>query len=128
MENQIISLEKAYWHAMEGRDYEKVRSLTHFPCIIAGENGVRSVDETSFKKMFDQGESKQLKVLNIGQVEEEVMGDHANIAYIIELEYDTDGEKTSNKCACASTWMKEDGKWVCCLHTESPLKSDAGMN
>jgi len=36
MELQIIELEKKYWQGMENHDYETVKNLTHFPCIIAG--------------------------------------------------------------------------------------------
>ena len=60
METEIFALEKKYWTAMENRDYNTVKSLTHFPCIIAGKDGVHSIDEPSFKKMFDSGEGRQL--------------------------------------------------------------------
>lgn len=122
MENQILNLEKKYWNAMESRDFNTVKSLTRFPCIIAGENGVRSVDEASFKRMFDSGEGKQTKVLNISGEEIQMMNDTAVIAYLIELEYNVDGQGSSRKCACASAWVKENSNWVCSLHTESQLK------
>ncbi len=122
MENQIFELEKKYWSAMESRDFDTVKSLTRFPCIVAGQEGVRSVDEASFKKMFDSGEGNQIKVLNIDNEEVQVMNDNAVIAYLIELEYTVDGKKSSNKCACASAWIKENSNWVCSLHTESQLK------
>lgn len=122
MENQILNLEKKYWNAMESRDFNTVKSLTRFPCIIAGENGVRSVDEASFKKMFDSGEGKQTKVLNISGEEIQIMDDTTVIAYLVELEYNADGQRSSHKCACASAWVKENSNWVCSLHTESQLK------
>ena len=122
MENQILELEKKYWSAMENHDFNTVKSLTRFPCIIAGQNGVQSVDEASFKKMFNSGEGKQTKVINISNEEIQVMNDNAVIAYLIELEYNVDGQQSSGKCACASAWIKENNNWVCSLHTESQLK------
>jgi ketosteroid isomerase-like protein len=122
MENQILELEKKYCKAMESHDFETVKSLTRFPCIVAGENGVRSVDEDSFKKMFDSGSGRQTKVLNISDEKTEVMDNSAVIAYLIELEFNSDGKKSSMKCACSSAWVKEGGNWVCALHTESQLK------
>jgi ketosteroid isomerase-like protein len=121
MENQILELEKKYWDAMESHDFNTVKSLTRFPCLIAGQNGVQSVDEASFKKMFDSGKGKQMKVLNISNEEIQVMNDNAIIAYLIELENNADGEQSSKKCACASAWVKENNNWVCSLHTESQL-------
>jgi len=124
MENQILELEKKYWKAMETRDFNTVKTLTHFPCIVAGKDGVRSVDEPSFKKMFDSGEGRQLKVLNISDAESEIIGeDNAIIGYLIELEYGVDGQRSSGKCACTSTWVKENNNWICAMHTESDLRN-----
>ena len=122
MENQILELEKKYWSAMESQDFNTVKSLTRFPCVIAGQDGVKSIDEASFKKMFESGKGKQLNVLNISNEEIQVMNDNAVIAYLIELEYNVDGQKSSVKCACASAWIKENNHWLCSLHTESQLK------
>lgn len=61
METQIIELEKKYWQGMENHDYETVKNLTLFPCIIAGKNGVQSIDESKFKKMFESGDGKKNK-------------------------------------------------------------------
>lgn len=123
MENQILELEKKYWKAMENHDFDTVKSLTRFPCIVAGREGVRSVDEASFKKMFDSGEGRQLKVLNITGAESQIIGEStAVVAYLITLEYSINGQKSSGECACTSTWVKENHNWVCALHTESDLK------
>ena len=122
MENQILDLENRYWKAMENRDFDTVKSLTHFPCLVAGKDGVRSVDEPSFKKMFDSGAGSQLKVLNISEAESEIIGGAtAIIAYIVELAYGTKDQKSSGKCACTSTWVKENENWICAMHTESEL-------
>ncbi len=120
METQIIELEKKYWQGMENHEYETVKKLTRFPCIIAGKNGVQSVDENNFKKMFESGDGNKIKVLNFSNVEAQLIGESgAVIAYLIELVDDT--QKTPMKCACTSTWVKENNNWVCVLHTESEL-------
>ena len=122
METQIIELEKKYWQGMEDHDYETVKKLTRFPCIIAGKNGVRSVDEASFKKMFESGDGDKIKVLNISDVETQSIGENsAAIAYLIELGIVDDQQKLPVKCACTSTWSKENDNWVCVLHTETEL-------
>ncbi len=123
METQILELEKRYWQAMEDHDYETVKKLTRFPCIVAGKSGVKSVDEATFKNMFESGANAKIKVLNISDVEtQKVSKKSAVIAYLIELgtAYDVQGGP-SVKCACTSTWTKEDDEWVCALHTESEL-------
>ena len=123
MENQILQLEKNYCKSMEDQDFDTVKSLTRFPCIVAGKDGIRSVDESSFKKMFDSGAGNEIKVLNISEAESEMVTENsAIVAYLIELEYSSKGQKASGKCACTSTWVLENENWVCAMHTESELK------
>lgn len=122
METQIIELEKKYWQGMENHDYEMVKNLTHFPCIIAGKNGVQSVDEANFKKMFESGDGDKIKVLNFSDVETQLIVENAAvIAYQIELGLVDDKQKAPMKCACTSTWTIENNNWVCVLHTEVEL-------
>lgn len=122
MEKQIIELEKKYWQGMENHHYETVKQLTHFPCIIAGKNGVQSVNEDKFKKMFESGDGDKIKVLNISDIEAQLLIENtAVIAYSIELGMADDTKKSSMKCACTSTWIKENNNWVCALHTEAEL-------
>lgn len=125
MKTQFLDLEKKYWHAMESHDYKTVKSLTRFPCVVAGKNGVRSVDEASFKAMFDSGAGAKLKVNNISGVETQLIGENsAIIAYLVEIRVKGDEQEPPVKCACASTWIKENGNWVCALHTESELAQE----
>ncbi|MDQ1166060.1 nuclear transport factor 2 family protein [Flavobacterium sp. SORGH_AS_0622] len=125
MEKQIIELEKKYWQGMENHDYETVKQLTHFPCIIAGKNGVQSVNEDKFKKMFESGDGDKIKVLNISDIEAQLLTENtAIIAYSIELGMADGTKKSSMKCACTSTWIKENNNWVCALHTEAELSQE----
>ncbi|MGC4057840.1 MAG: nuclear transport factor 2 family protein [Chitinophagaceae bacterium] len=124
MKSAILELEKQYWQAMESRDFETVQRLTHFPCMVAGKDGVMQVDEESFKKMFDSGEGKQMKVLGISNAQDQVIGDNTGLlVYVIQLEYTKDGTTTASQCACTSTWIQENGEWRCAVHTESEMKA-----
>ena len=121
MATQIIELEKKYWQAMENHDYETVKNLTHFPCIIAGKTGLQSVDEDTFKKMFESADGNKIKVLNISDVQTQLLAENTAVtAYQIELQM-ADEKQESMKCICTSTWIKENNNWVCALHTETEL-------
>ena len=107
---------------MENHDYETVKKLTRFPCIIAGKNGVQSVDEDAFKKMFESGAGNKIKVLDFSHVEAQSFGENGVvIAYQIALGMADNKQKSPMKCACTSTWIKEKNTWVCVLHTEAEL-------
>lgn len=118
MKTEISKLERKYWDAMNSQDYETVRDLTKFPCIVAGKRGVMSVDEPTYKKMFKQGAGKKISVKSISDEQVETAEDHALIAYLIELDYDG----KAMKCACTSTWVKEGRQWRCAMHTETDLE------
>ncbi|NCU05769.1 MAG: nuclear transport factor 2 family protein [Chitinophagaceae bacterium] len=126
MKAQIVELEKAYWHAMEAHDFETIKKLTRFPCIVAGKNGVQSVSEAAFKKMFDSGAGAKIKVMNIDGIETQTIADNtAVIAYLIEIGTTENEQGHPMKCACTSTWVKENNNWVCALHTEVELVSES---
>jgi len=118
MNSEILDLEKKYWDGMASHNYETVKNLTKFPCIVAGKQGVMSVDEPGYKKMFEQGAGKTIKVSGISDEQIQTGKDHGMIAYLIELDYD--GKVM--KCACTSTWVKDNGNWLCAMHTESDLE------
>ena len=121
METQIIELERKYWGGMENHNYDTVRNLTHFPAIVASKKGVLSVDETTFKKMFESGAGNKIKVVNITNFQTQIIGESAISAYVIELGNMDDNDKSPTKCACTSTWIKENDRWLCAMHTETEL-------
>ncbi|KRD12418.1 protein kinase [Flavobacterium sp. Root901] len=126
METGIIELERKYWQGMENHDYATVKNLTHFPCIIAGRNGVQSVDENTFKSMFESGGGDKIKVLNITDIQTKLVTENtAIIGYLIEFGITDDKQKVPVKCACTSTWIKENSHWICAMHTETEFKSNA---
>lgn len=122
MEQEILELEKEYWAAMENRDFNTVKRLTRFPCIVAGKNGIRLVDEESFKAMFDSSENLNLKVIEISSVDAQFINNNtAIIGYQINQEYAIEKEIKAFNCVCTSTWIKENDQWICAMHTETEL-------
>ncbi|KAF2510548.1 DUF4440 domain-containing protein [Flavobacterium foetidum] len=122
METKIIELEKKYWQGMKNHEYETVKNLTNFPCIIAGKNGIRTVDEANFKKMFESGEGDKIKVESFSDFKFQQLSEESAVtAYVIQL-LDTK-ENKSMKCACTSAWMKQKEQWTCVLHTETELSA-----
>ena len=127
MNDQIMALEKQYWNGMETHNYDTVKNLTHFPCIIAGKDGVRSVNEPEFKTMFESGANVSWKILDLsgGQVQQ-LNNDTAIIAYQVTFENPAKGGGEPVTCVCSSTWVKENDRWVCALHTECALEKKEG--
>ncbi|WP_294966076.1 nuclear transport factor 2 family protein [uncultured Flavobacterium sp.] len=123
MEGQIIELEKKYWQGVENNDYETVKNLTLFSCIVAGKNGVQSISEAEFKNMFDSGQTNKIKVLDIYAVKEKLIAENtAVVGYHLDFEIVDDVQKAPIKCVCTSTWIRENNKWACVMHTETELE------
>ena len=119
MKNQIQQAEEQYWSGMQKHHYETVKSLTQFPCLITGANGLRSVDEDSFKKMFDGHKGTEMKVSDLSEVHTKMLSDDFGvIMYRVTVDYNG----KSMDCACTSTWQKQDGGWKCVIHSETPLQ------
>ena len=120
---EALEFEKQYWKALEQHDIDTVKNLTRFPCIVTGKTGVRKVDETEFHKNFESSKNMQMKVLDISDIKSQAINETtAVIAYIVQLEYVVDGQASAFRCACASTWVKENDQWLCAMHTESDLE------
>lgn len=125
MNSEILEQEKKYWSGMENHDFDLVKGLTRFPCIVAGKNGIRSVDPDSFKKMFESHRNVTIKAKNISGVETQMLsGNVAIIGYLVELEFESGGNKSTSKCACTSTWQRENDKWLVAIHSETELEKN----
>jgi hypothetical protein len=111
-QNEILTLENRYWQAMKDSDIESAVSMTHFPCLVAGPSGVMRVDEASYKKMMasNKGKTQDFEIKN-AEVEM-INADTAVIAYQLK--------SNGKECFDSSTWVREDGNWLCALHTEVP--------
>lgn len=121
MKKEFLEVEKAYWNAIEKEDFDTIKKMTHFPCIVAGRQGTQALDEAAYKKMMDAGKDHKLKVLEISQTNIETVGNTVFIGYLIEIEHTVNTEKNTGKYACTSAWVKEGNEWKCVLHTESDL-------
>ena len=125
-EEQIIALEKQYWQAIKERDYQTALALTDDPCIVTGAQGVAALDHETFKQMMN-AETWRLDDFAISDMKVELIGDDiAIVAYKVHEEMSVDGKKVKLDAADASTWRRQNGSWVCALHTESLLGDPFG--
>ncbi|WP_313517109.1 nuclear transport factor 2 family protein [Sphingobacterium sp.] len=120
MENQILDLEKRYWQGMAILDYDTVRDLTYFPCTVVSKDGVKYLDEPTYKKNFEMGKGMKMEIKGITEAVVQMFSkSFATIGYLIEIEVENQGQFRKAKCACSSAWIQENGKWKCSLHSEA---------
>jgi hypothetical protein len=52
IERQLVELERRYWQALKDKDVEAAIDLTDDPCIVAGAQGVGSIDHATYMAMM----------------------------------------------------------------------------
>lgn len=119
IEKELVELEKQYWEAVKDKDVETAVQLTDDPCIIAGAQGVMSIDHDTFKRMTADP-SWSLRSYKISDVQARLLTDDvAIVAYKVTEELTVEGKPVRLEAADTSTWVRRDGEWVCALHTEA---------
>ena len=52
IEKEILDLKKRFWRSMKGKDVDAALQLTADPCIVAGAQGVSTIDKKVFTKLM----------------------------------------------------------------------------
>ncbi|HVY19137.1 MAG TPA: nuclear transport factor 2 family protein [Bauldia sp.] len=128
IEQDILAREKEFWQSMIDRDAKAGAAMMADTSLVTGAQGVGKIDRKTFAKMMEQGAWK-LHKFDFSDVQvTQVTPDVAVIAYKVREEITVDGQRLTMQAADASTWVKQDGKWVCALHTESVLGDPYGRD
>lgn len=127
-EQEIIELENEFWRAMLARDKSTAARLTDEQCVVAGAQGVATLDRNALAAMMDSGawtlhefEFSDVNVLSPSD-------DVAVIAYKVKEQLTVEGKPLTLEAADASTWVRRNGQWVCAMHTESILGDPYGRD
>ena len=126
--DEILDLEHRFWQTMISRDVETATAMMGDSSIITGAQGVSQIDRESFARMLTGG---AWTLLDYSFDEVKVISpapDVAVIGYKVVEHVEFEGRPIELRAADASTWVRQDGKWVCVLHTESVLGDPFGRD
>ena len=119
---ELISLEKQYWSALQRGDLPAVLELTLFPCVVAGADGIRVIDQPSFEASFREM-AYVIDHFELSEVDVQFPAkDVAIVSYLLEQELTADGDHQQQRCANTSTWVRAGDRWKCAQHSEAPLR------
>ena len=120
IEQELLELEQKFWTAMKDKDAETAMRLTDDSCIVAGAQGVATIDRKTMGGMLTGG-SWTIEDFEIGDdAQVRMLGDDvAVVAYTVREDLTVDGKPVSLEAADVSTWVRRDGRWLCAMHTES---------
>lgn len=118
-EKELLELERKFWQAMKDQDVDSAMKLTEFPCLVAGPQGVGSIDEKAFELMLKASPKLTEFRLKDGAKMRRISDDVAVLAYEVHEELTVDGQPVSIEAAEVSTWVRKDGHWACAQHSEA---------
>ncbi|MGC4061343.1 MAG: nuclear transport factor 2 family protein [Aquabacterium sp.] len=121
--NDIINLEKKFWQSMIDEDTDLSLSMLDEPSVMVSTHGTMQFDHRQFRQMAEQGtmtiQSFELSDLNVVFPTD----DSAVLTYKVKqslIERST-SRQIKQEMADSSVWMHKDGKWLCVMHTETPV-------
>ncbi|HEU4428377.1 MAG TPA: nuclear transport factor 2 family protein [Myxococcota bacterium] len=119
-EQELVRLEKRFWQAMQHNDVETAVSLTDFPCLVIGPNGVGRVEEPAFREMMKSPSYTVKQFAVRGEMQARMLSEDVGVvAYEIDEKLAVDGKPVELSAADSSTWVRRNGSWRCALHSES---------
>jgi hypothetical protein len=126
VEQEIVELENEYWRAIRDKDIDAALRLTDDPCLVAGAQGVHSIDHRAFVEMA-KSPTWELKKFELADTDVRMLtNDVAIIGYTVTEDMVVEGKSLTLKAADTSTWVRRNGRWVCALHSESVLGDPFG--
>ena len=112
----VIALENKYWDAMRSQDIDAAIALTRFPCIVAGPQGARRINEEQYRNVMKKADGSRYDGVQLENPEVDVINaDTALISYSTRV----NGKAMQD----VSTWVRDGKRWVCAFHSETPLSA-----
>jgi hypothetical protein len=128
IKNEILDLEKRFWTSMKDKDVSAALQLTADPCIVTGAQGVSTIDKGTFTKMMSAAKW-DLRDFSIDDVQVQQLGeDVAIIGYKVHEDITVEGSRLTLEAADTSTWVRQNGSWLCAMHTESLIGDPFGRD
>lgn len=123
----IIELEKKFWQSMVDEDTDVALSMLNEPSLMVSSHGTVQFDHRQYREMAEHGgmlvksyELSDLKVVF-------PVDSTAVLTYRVKQTVAERGksEHIDQEMADSSVWLHKGGKWLCVMHTETPIDSNA---
>lgn len=119
LKDELIACENRFWAAMRDKDADTAMELSADPCLVTGPQGIAVLKRRELGRMMQEGDWT-LRKFDISDVKvEQLTDDVAVIGYKVHEELTVDGKRIDLDAAEASTWMRQNGGWVCAQHSEA---------
>ncbi len=125
IDQELRDSERRYWDAVQRKDGAACMELTDDECTVAGAQGVGEIGRERIGDMLanPRAELTNYSIDEDGFRVHQIADDVAVVSYRVREDLVVDGKPESIEAFDTSVWVRRDGEWRCCAHTES-LKGD----
>ena len=118
-QDEIMELERRFWQAMKDMDVDTAVALLDEQSASVSGWGVHHFAPAEYKKMALAGSAR---VTAFELFDERVIFPLADVAvatYTAKQSFTMDGKRHDMVVHDTTTWVRKDGRWRACAHTES---------
>jgi hypothetical protein len=120
---RLVDLERKFWKSMVEEDTDTAVSLLSEPALMVSPHGSMKFDHAGYRNMAEHG-TMVLKSFELSDVEVVFPNDEtAVLSYRVKQTMSPRGksEAQTQEMADTSTWVRNEGQWLCVMHTETPV-------
>jgi hypothetical protein len=119
----LVDLETKFWQSLVDEDADAALNLLDDPALMVSEHGAMKFNHSDYKRMAEQGPIvvKSFKLSNIDVTFPK--DDTAVLTYRVKQSLAQRGksQEIKREMADSSVWARKNGKWLCVMHTETPV-------
>lgn len=121
--NELITLETKFWQSMVDEDTDTALSMLDEPALMVSAHGAMQFDHDQYRQMAEQG-PMLIKSFELGEMNVVFpTDDTAVLTYRVKQSLAPRGKPDviEQEMTDSSVWTHKDGKWLCVMHTETPV-------
>jgi hypothetical protein len=119
----LIDLETKFWQSMVDEDTDIAIDMLDEPALMVSEHGTMEFDHDQYRQMAEHG-SMVIKSFELSDMHVNFPTDQtAVLTYQVRQTMGERGKagQIEQQMADSSVWALKNGKWLCVMHTETPL-------
>lgn len=120
----LVDLETRFWQSMVDQDAETAVALLSEPAVMVSGHGAFKFDHDGYRKMAKQG-TMVLTAFEFSDMEV-VFPNETTAVLTYRVKQDVANRDKSNPMSQemndSSTWIQNEGRWQCVMHTETPVE------
>lgn len=121
---EIIQLENRFWQSMVDQHTKVAIAMLDEPAVIVSTHGALQFDRATYRQMAQQ-DAMAVKAFELSNMN--VLFPNENTAVVTYRARQTlsvrgQSAPLEQDMTDSSVWLRKDGRWLCAMHTETPLE------